>query len=238
MFVRDGRFFSHDDPAIQLPHEQRRSRWSRMKWPPGWGWGSWIHGCGCCATSSSSSSRVSSSSGSPVPTVLVSCCANPIPQTLTGTITSACTTLSGLQVTLKYTSTSAFTAFGRCFATNTWEGTVDPGCMVMEDGSAAGALQVQMKCNATIGAGDALNCVNAWSASIAIPGPTKTGSQRCYVTKNCLCNGTGTCSPFSMTFAVAGSWAGNVTTFCQCCGCPGGAASCGGSNNPGLIVTE
>jgi hypothetical protein len=49
-------FPTHD--ATQRRSSRALSRWFRKAWPPNWGWGSWVPGCGCCGSSASSSSQV------------------------------------------------------------------------------------------------------------------------------------------------------------------------------------
>ena len=79
---------------IRREQESRLSRWLKLPWPPGWGWGSWVRGCGCCKSSAAV------------------------------TITSPCCTTGGLpttlHVTLAITSGTCAALDGQTFAL-TWD---------------------------------------------------------------------------------------------------------------------
>lgn len=84
-------------PVFDSPNKRSSrtlSRWFKKAWPPSWGWGSWVKGCGCCS---------SPSSGSTVVGINITCCTN-VPTTIHITFSNSgfCTTIDGQTFALTY----------------------------------------------------------------------------------------------------------------------------------------
>lgn len=193
-------------------------------------------GACCCGKSSGSSG---------LPNISVCCCANSIPQTLTATISSACTKFNGLTATLTYTTTEDTTTCDFAGTPPYWKGVIPASsfgsCMKKADGTSPDMLII-LACVTSPGPG----CV--WCVQLGVfDTGSGIGTNRCELTcvKNlgtpsCTLH-TATCSPFLIVANGGNSgWALNTLNAgcCTNCGCTcNGSTTVCGDNSGCSAVT-